>query len=206
MKKEKTNKALIGTSILLAVSSSLCCIMPILAIFGGIGGFASSLSWIEPLRPYLIIATILILGFAFYQAYRPQKVEDCCAVETAKGSNEVKKKGFMASKKFLWIITIVSVLLMSFPYYSGFFIPSAEKKVVAVNKENMRNKTFYIEGMSCKACENHVNNALFKQKGIIDASTDYEKGLTHFKYDYTKVSLKKLAIKIEKETGYKVKQ
>lgn len=198
MRKQGTNKALIGTSILLAVSSSLCCIMPILAIFGGIGGFASSLSWIEPLRPYLIISTLLILGFAFYQAYKPQKVDNC-------GCNVERNKGFMASKRFLWIITLVSILLMSFPYYSSLFISKPEKKSISVDKDNIRNKTFHISGMSCKACEAHVNNVLFKQEGVLDAGSNYEKGLAHVKYDYTKLSLKKMAFEIEKETGYKVK-
>jgi mercuric ion transport protein len=198
MSNQKPNKALIGTGILLAITSSLCCIMPVLAIIGGIGGVASSLSWVEPLRPYLIVATVLILGFAFYQAYKPKKADDCgCAVE--------EKKGFMASKKFLWIITIASVLLMSFPYYSGIFFSKPEKKISAVDTNNLQVSMIHIEGMNCKACEEHVNNALLKQEGVVEATSDYEKGLAQVKYDKTKTSVEELASATEKETGYKVK-
>lgn len=196
MSEQKTNKALMGTSIMLAITSSLCCIMPMLAIVGGIGGFASSLSWVEPLRPYLIVSTIIILGFAFYQAYKPKKADDCgCAVE--------EKKSFMASKKFLWIITIVSALLMSFPYYSNVLLSKPEKKSIVINRDNLQKTTLHIEGMNCKACEEHVNNALLKQVGVVEATSDYEKGLAQVKYDKTKVTTEQLASATEKETGYK---
>ncbi len=186
-----------GTSILLAITSSLCCIMPILAIIGGIGGFASSLSWVEPLRPYLIIATVLILGFAFYQAYKPKKADECgCAVE--------EKKSFMASKKFLWIITIASALLMSFPYYSEIFISKPTQKNISIDKTNLVQTTLHIEGMNCEACEEHVNNALLKQDGVLEATSDYETGIAQVKYDKTKVSAEQLSLATEKETGYKV--
>ncbi len=198
MSDPKSNKALMGTGILLAITSSLCCILPILSIFGAIGGLASSLRWVEPLRPYLIIATVLILGFAFYQAYKPKRADDCgCAAE--------EKKGFMVSKNFLWVITIVSALLMSFPYYSSAFLSKSEKKNIIVDKTNLQESTIHIEGMNCKACEEHVNNALLKQEGVIDATSDYEKGLAEVKYDKTKVTIEQLVSATERETGYKVK-
>jgi mercuric ion transport protein len=197
MSNQNSNKALMGTGIMLAITSSLCCIMPILAIVGGIGGFASSLSWVEPLRPYLIIATVLILGFAFYRAYKPQKADDCgCVVE--------EKKSFMASKRFLWIITIVSALLMSFPYYSGIFISKPAQKNISIDKTNIAQTTLHIEGMNCEACEGHVNNALLKQDGVLEATSDYEKGIAHVKYDKSQVSAEQLSLATEKETGYKV--
>lgn len=198
MSEQKANTALIGTSILLAITSSLCCIMPILAIVGGIGGFASSLSWLEPLRPYLIIATVLILGFAFYQAYKPKKADDCgCAVE--------EKMSFLSSKKFLWIITIVSALLMSFPYYSHVFFSKPVKENVVVDKKNIEKATLHIEGMNCKACEDHVVSALLKQNGVFEATSNYEEGTAQVEFDKTKTSTEQLATAIEKETGYKTK-
>lgn len=198
MNNFKPNKTLIGSSILLAFTSSLCCIMPILTIVGGIGGIASSLSWVEPLRPYLIGATAIILGFSFYQAYKPKPADDC-------GCVTVEKKSFMSSKKFLWIITIVSALLISFPYYGKAFLSSPETKNVAVDKSNLMMATLYIEGMNCEACENHVNTALMKQDGVIEASTNYEKGFSTVKFDKTKITIEQLASTAEKETGYKIK-
>ncbi|HEY1054273.1 MAG TPA: heavy metal transporter, partial [Emticicia sp.] len=49
----KNNKGWIA-GILTAFATSLCCITPVLALLGGASGLASSFSWIEPFRPYLI--------------------------------------------------------------------------------------------------------------------------------------------------------
>ena len=49
----------------------MCCITPLLAIVGGLGGVASTFSWPEPLRPYLIALTVGVLGFAWYQQLWP---------------------------------------------------------------------------------------------------------------------------------------
>ena len=40
------------TSILTAITASLCCITPVLALIAGTSGVASTFSWIEPFRPY----------------------------------------------------------------------------------------------------------------------------------------------------------
>ena len=52
------NKKLIGTSVLTALAASICCITPVLAVLAGTTGLASTFSWIEPFRPYLIGFTV----------------------------------------------------------------------------------------------------------------------------------------------------
>ena len=106
MSNEKNNKILLGSGLVLALTSSLCCIVPALAIISGTSSAVAAFSWAAPLRPYLLGATVLILGFAFYQAYKPQK-KDECACET--------KRSFLQSKSFLWIVAVVSLLLSAFP-------------------------------------------------------------------------------------------
>ena len=59
------------TSLLTAITASLCCIAPVLALIAGTSGFASTFSWIEPFRPYLIGLTIVVLLFAWYQKLKP---------------------------------------------------------------------------------------------------------------------------------------
>jgi mercuric ion transport protein len=73
----KSDNKLIGTGLLTAITASLCCITPVLALIAGTSGIASTFSWIEPFRPYLIGLTILVLGFAWYQKLKPQKEIDC---------------------------------------------------------------------------------------------------------------------------------
>ena len=69
----KTDKKLIGAGLLTAIAASLCCITPVLALVAGTSGLASTFSWLEPYRPYLIGLTILVLGFAWYQKLKDRK-------------------------------------------------------------------------------------------------------------------------------------
>jgi mercuric ion transport protein len=194
MSKSANTTKLLGSGVILALTSSLCCIGPLLAIFGAAGGALTMFNWIAPLRPYLLGATALVLALAFYQAYKPVKKDDC-GCDT--------KKGPMQSKTFLWVVAIISIGLSTYPYYEPYF-QSDEKKVVLKNGINMHQVTFRIEGMTCVACEGHVNKALREQKGVQEVSTSYVEGQSRVKYDRTKNSEQQLAKIIENQTGYKV--
>jgi mercuric ion transport protein len=65
------SKSLFGASLLAALAASLCCITPLLAVVGGLGGAANSLAWLEPYRLYLVALTVGVLGFAWYRQLRP---------------------------------------------------------------------------------------------------------------------------------------
>jgi len=109
-----TANSSVWAGILAAVAASSCCILPLLAAFGGISsGAASSLDWIAPLRPYLIAASIGIFGFSFYRVYRPKVIDDCCSVKTP----------FWSSKGMLWVTFVLAIGAMTFPYYAHVFNP-----------------------------------------------------------------------------------
>ena len=80
----KSNRKWLGAGLLTAIAASLCCITPILAIVGGLGGVASAFSWMEPFRPYLIALTIVVLSIAWYNTLKTKKSDiDCdCEEET----------------------------------------------------------------------------------------------------------------------------
>jgi mercuric ion transport protein len=73
----KSDNKVVTVGILTAISASLCCITPVLALIAGTSGIASTFSWIEPFRPYFIGLTVLVLGFAWYQKLKPKKQVDC---------------------------------------------------------------------------------------------------------------------------------
>ncbi|MEP4134218.1 MAG: mercuric transport protein MerTP, partial [Cyclobacteriaceae bacterium] len=111
-----TTSKSVGAGLLVAITASLCCITPVFATVAGIGGIASSFSWMEPFRPYLIGLTILVLGFAWYQKLPPRTQEEIdCAC------NEGERPSFWQSKKFLGIVTVFAVLMLSFPSYAHIF-------------------------------------------------------------------------------------
>ncbi|HEX9513062.1 MAG TPA: mercuric transport protein MerTP [Puia sp.] len=194
MSNGKNNKVLLGSGLLLAVTSSLCCIIPVLTIIGGAGGTVAAFSWAAPLRPYLLGTTALVLGFAFYRAYKPEQKDECGCEE---------KKSVLQSKIFLWAVAVISILLSAFPYYAKVFEQKMPQRIVA-NNSNMRQAVIHIKGMGCEDCEGHVNNALLQKRGVQDAHTSYAKGEAMVKFDSTQISLPQLAAAIEKETGYRV--
>jgi mercuric ion transport protein len=194
MSNGKDNKVLSGSGLLLAVTSSLCCIVPLLAMIGGAGGMVSAFSRAAPLRPYLLAATALVLGFSFYRAYRPQRKDDCGCEE---------RKSGLQSKTFLWVVAVVSVLLSTFPYYAGVFEGRVASPVVA-STPNVQQAVIRIKGMGCADCEGLVNHALLQRKGVQDVHTSYAKGEAVVHFDPTQVSLPELGAAIEQGTGYQV--
>lgn len=196
------NKYLAGSSILAAIAASLCCITPVLAILGGLSGIASTFSWLEPLRPWLMGLTALLLGYAFYQAYKPKEETDIdCACEDEETG---KKKNFLNSKGFLWLVLVISMILFAFPYYSGHLIPAANQGQVVAAENNVVEAEMQIEGMTCTGCEATINYTLKSQNGVLDAESSYKTGIAHVKYDNSKVTPESLTGAVEK-VGYKVK-
>ena len=197
MSTQKSNKTWIAV-VITAFIASLCCITPLLALLAGLGGVASAFSWLEPVRPYLIGLTILILGFAWYQKLKPRTKEEIeCACE------EDNKPSFWQSKTFLLIITVFAILMLAFPYYSHIFYPKAESKVIVVESSNISEANFDIEGMTCQGCQEHIKNAVSQLPGYISAEANHETGKATVKFDKSKASIEQIVSTIN-ETGYKV--
>jgi copper chaperone CopZ len=192
----KSDNNLIGTGLLTAITASLCCVTPVLALIVGTSGIASTFSWIEPFRPYLIGLTILVLGFAWYQKLKPKKEIDCeCETD--------EKPKFLQTRTFLGIVTVFALLTMAFPYYSEIFYPNTEKQITVVDKSDIKTTEFKISGMTCASCEEHVNHEVNKLNGIINSNASYENGNAIIEFDRTKAN----EMEIEKainSTGYKV--
>ena len=116
----KLNKLFRNSAMVTALLASLCCITPVLAVLGGLSGIASIFSFLEPLRPYFIAFTIIILGYAFYNAYKPKKKDeiecDCLPAEaSAKVGNDEEnhsKEKFINSKGFLWLVAVLAVVFL----------------------------------------------------------------------------------------------
>ena len=192
----KSDNKLIGTGLLTAITASLCCITPVLALIAGTSGIASTFSWIEPFRPYLIGLTILVLGFSWYQKLKPQKEIDCeCETD--------EKPKFIQSRKFLGIVTVFVIVILAFPYYSGIFYPNTEKQIILVDKSDIKTTEFKISGMTCASCEEHVNHEVNKLNGIVNSTVSYENGNAIVEFEKTKTNETEIE-KAIKSTGYQV--
>lgn len=193
---KKNDNRLLGVGLFTAITASLCCITPVLALIAGTSGIASTFSWIEPFRPFLIGFTVLVLGFAWYQKLKPKKEIDCeCETE--------EKPKFMPSKTFLGLVTVFAIIMLAFPYYSGIFYPNTEKQIIVVDKSNIKTTEFKISGMTCTSCEEHVNHEVNKLNGIVNSKASYENGNAIIEFDKTKTNEDEIEKAIN-ATGYKV--
>jgi copper chaperone CopZ len=192
----KSENKLIGAGLLTAITASLCCITPVLALIAGTSGMASTFSWLEPFRPYLIGLTVLVLGFAWYQKLKPQKEIDC------KRETDEKPK-FIQSKTFLGIVTVFAILMLSFPYYSGIFYSNTEKQIIVVDKSDIKTTEFKISGMTCASCEENVNREVNKLNGIVISKASYENENAIIEFDKTKTNEAEIEKAIN-SSGYKV--
>lgn len=193
----KTTKrpGLIGVGLLSAFAASLCCITPLLSLVTGIFGMASSFSWVEPARPYLIGITIIVLAFAWYQQLsKKSKEEENCQCEPT---------SFMKSKKALLFITLFSGLLLAFPYYASALYEAPTKSTNVQQQSNLKLINFSVTGMSCASCTAHIDGTLSKVSGVAKSLTSFEKAETRVTYDPKKISVDSLKSQINR-TGYKV--
>ncbi|MBI4947652.1 mercuric transport protein MerTP [Lacibacter sp. MH-610] len=197
----KSSGTFTGAGVLTAIAASLCCITPVIALLAGSSSIAANFSWIEPARPYLIGLSVAVLALAWYLKLKPAKANDIdCNCETT------KKASFLQSKNFLGIVTVFAVLMMAFPLYAKVFYPKpkvqAEAVMVVDNKQQVK---FIIQGMTCEACEEHVNNELSKVNGVLAYKTSYATRSSLVTFDKSKVDVKTIEAAINK-TGYKVKE
>ncbi|MDT0647077.1 mercuric transport protein MerTP [Salinimicrobium sp. CDJ15-81-2] len=195
--QNRSNKAALS-GVVAATAASLCCIAPVLALVVGTSGMATTFSWMEPFRPYLIALTVLVLGLAWYQKLRSKK-----EAESDCGCAEDEKPTFLQSKKFLLIVTLFAGLMLAFPTYSEVFYSQPTKEIVYVSQSNIVKEVFVVEGMTCAGCEAPVENEVNKLDGIISVKANYENANTVVEYDKTKVD-KAAIISAISSTGYKV--
>ena len=137
-----------------------------------------------------------VLVFAWYQRLKPQAKDDCgCAVD--------QKPKFFQSKTFLILITLFAGLMISFPFYVKAFFPKNQKSTTIIDKSNIQTVELNIKGMTCEACETHVNHEVNKLPGIIQSVASYEKKNALIQFDPSKTTVSQIidAVHI---TGYKV--
>ena len=185
------------TGVLAAIGASLCCITPVFAVLAGATGMASSFSWMEPFRPYLIALTVVVLAYAWWDKLKPQKQ----GIECACDPDEEGKVSFWYTKTFLVLITLFSVVILSFPYWGDTFI-SSDKQAIPIERYNLQKIEIDIEGMTCKACEATIEKVVLDTGavGSVKASSDDKNAFISF--DKTKTTIDEITKAIA-TTGYK---
>ncbi len=189
-----SDKKLFGVGIFAAIAASLCCIAPLLALIAGVSGLASAFTWVEPLRPYLIGITILTLGFAWHQKLKPKKEITCeCEID--------EKSYFFQSKRFLGIVTVFAILMLSFPYYNtAIFAPKNNSS--EITKVDLTTVNLQINGMTCEGCEASVSNYA-TAAGSEFVTSNHKTGEAIIKFNKNKTNIDSIISNIEL-LGYEV--
>jgi len=193
MDSKKNTKGVVISGVFAAIAASSCCIPPVIAAIAGVGGASSSLLWMEPFRPYLIGIAFVAIAYAWYNYFKLKSEDDCgCAIEKPK---------FYQTKGFLIGMTLFATVSIAFPYYSGIFYSENKKEVVLVDHSNIEIVEVNIEGMTCDACEHHVNHTVNELTGVISVKTSYANENAIVEFDKTKTTVAEIEEAVN-STGY----
>lgn len=109
-----TKGSLVGAAIA-AIAASLCCVGPlVLLAFGVSGTWIANLTLLEPIRPFAIVVTIILLGIAFWKLHISPPG---CGI----GKPCASPKTLFWYRIIYWVITITLLLLITFPWYAFLF-------------------------------------------------------------------------------------
>ncbi len=199
---------LLSSGISAALLSSLCCITPVFSLLAGISGMAATFSWMDPFRPYLIVLTIGIVGFAWFQKLKPRTKEEIeCTCEPARQSGgEDEKPSFWQSKRFLGLVTVFVGLMLAFPSYSHLFYSNANPSsslVLAQDTTKMHKIVLDVKGMTCTGCENHIEHEVGLLEGVIMVDATYSTGSATIKYRPAEIDQESI-IEAINGTGYTI--
>jgi len=91
------------------------------ALLGFIGLSGSTIKFLGALTPIFLIITVISLAYGFHKAYAVKKAPCCVPAEKSETSSsaccqEEKPKTFFQSKTFLWVVTILCVVMWAYPY------------------------------------------------------------------------------------------
>jgi len=161
-------------SVVAAIVASLCCIGPVAVAFIGVGSIGV-FAVFESFRPYVIGLTAMLLGLAFYLAYRKREVkceDGSCTIESAGKWNNLS----------VWLATFAASAAIAFPYLNITSTQAANTSVLPAASVVLR-----IDGMDCRACAAGLQATLAKLEGVHKATVEYEQSKGVIDYDPGKV-------------------
>jgi mercuric ion transport protein len=116
---DKAKKGLVaGLSVLAAIGSMSCCVIPFALFALGISGaWIGNLTALAPYKPLFVAGTLAFLGLGFYLVYRRPKAAVCAEASycARPASNRIAKIG-------LWTATVMVLLAMTFSYWFPLFV------------------------------------------------------------------------------------
>jgi mercuric ion transport protein len=189
--ERKSSWGLIG-AVVSAFVASLCCIGPLFLLAVGISGaWISNLTALTPYRPIFMIVTLGFLGVAFYTVYRKPKTGSCT----------VGPCGTFGSRRtykiILWVVTILVVGLLAFPYLVPYVFAGDE----TTGKILTEQVVLEVKNMDCISCTVTVKKSLTRLKGVKEVKVTLDPPEALIVFDPSRVKMEEL-IKATSNAGY----
>ena len=182
----------LGAAVVTALAASACCLGPLVLLGLGISGaWISRLTALEPYRPLFIGLTLVFLGYAFYRVYRRPGAESC-----EPGSACAHPRAPTINKIALWVVTILAVGIMAFPY----LVPTGSGGTTSTLQQTER-ATLAVEGMTCNGCVLTVESSLKRVKGVHSAAVALEPPRALVEFDPSLVTVEEL-VEATTRAGY----
>jgi mercuric ion transport protein len=178
-----------GGAVAAAFVSCLCWVGPVVAVGLGFGAVGAT---VELLRPYLVAASVVALGFGFREIYRRSS-------ETfGAGGTYASQRWSRATRTVLWIAALAVLATSIAPYAAGpLALAFSEATTTAPAKT-----TLEVKGMTCAGCETTVVHALERTSGVTSASVSFERGEAVVDYDPARVTPAEVSRELTRQTGY----
>lgn len=137
------------------------------------------------------------LGFAFYQVYKKNKIENCDNCEPIKAT-------IFKSKFYLWLVLVFVVLMTFVSYYPQLLHNTANNKIILIDNSNTQTIKLNIEGMVCSGCEESISHSISKIDGVVQVNTSHSEGTSIIEFDTTKTNRNAIKEVIQSK-GYIIK-
>jgi mercuric ion transport protein len=110
-------KSLLGIgAVLAAISASACCVGPFLLLSLGIGGaWISTLTAMEPARPFFIILTLVFMALGYRKLYQTPY---CCNEDANCTISNIQSR----QRRVFWLGSSLILMLLAFPGLAPFFM------------------------------------------------------------------------------------
>lgn len=110
-----TGKDSLIAGVLAAIGASVCCVGPLVLLALGMSGtWISSLTAMEPYRPFFIGLTLLFLGLAFRRLFLVPQV---CTPGTPCAEPRTRRRQHLT----FWIVTVLLLGLLAVPWLAPLF-------------------------------------------------------------------------------------
>lgn len=188
----------VGASVVSAMASSLCCLVPIAALLFGTGGFAAASLFVKWRLP-LLGATTVLLGLAWYLAYiAPQQMR--CDRSPCSLTRIAAKRNLL-----LWTATVFIIATATFPILfsalAGRVGLTPHPATITHGQQSFALHAS-IPSMDCAACAIIIRMKLYDMPGVRNVVVTFGTKSAEVQYDPSQISSEQIISKIN-ETGFR---